>query len=316
MTENRRIRPRAFSFDEVERLKSLSYPAAREIGDTIQDDMSLLDKRRIQPLRGSNDNSINDFLSDRNNGEVGPASINSIPATFSGTSETSDGPHRPQYDLGEDHGPPSSRPKGIFRHRRTPDVHLLSLKSTSTGFSSSDGEDNKAKVLLSHSRLRAKLSRRERGTPTQRQTGTAANTIWKDFCFSFFMYLSAFSMLGSIFRVFLARFFGEDCERRAVDDFLSPIFTKVCVTASGRTLQTGGALFIDLPANMIGSFVIGLITPPPGTDHKLRIPWLLKDNPIQRDDLLYNAFSLGFCGSLTTFASWNSQMIVMMVGFW
>lgn len=127
------------------------------------------------------------------------------------------------------------------------------------------------------------------------------------------LYLSAFAILGSTLRVYLARFFGEDCEDGAIDDFLTPLSSRICVTAGGRSEQTGGALFRDLPANILGSFIMGLITPLGNTDMALRFPWFQMDNPVQTDDVLYSAFNIGLCGSLTTFASWDTQMVVMMV---
>jgi|GEM_PF-6560866 len=126
-------------------------------------------------------------------------------------------------------------------------------------------------------------------------------------------YLSAYAVLGAVLRVYVARFFGQDCDDPSVNDFLTPLSRQICVTASGKTLQHGGALFLDLPANMIGSFVMGLITPmDPETG--LRFPWFKMDHPLQDDDVLHAAYSVGFCGSLTTFASWNTQMVIMFVG--
>jgi fluoride ion exporter CrcB/FEX len=127
------------------------------------------------------------------------------------------------------------------------------------------------------------------------------------------LYLSAFAILGSTLRVFLARLFGEDCEDGAIDDFFTPLSSRICVTAGGRSEQTGGALFRDLPANVLGSFIMGLITPSGNTDTGLRFPWFQMDHPLQKDDVLYSAFNIGLCGSLTTFASWDTQMVVMMV---
>jgi fluoride ion exporter CrcB/FEX len=132
--------------------------------------------------------------------------------------------------------------------------------------------------------------------------------------FQYILYLSAFAIFGSTIRVYLARLFGGDCEQgdKAVNDFLTPLSKNICVTVGGRTLQTGGALFLDLPANMIGSLIMGLITPL-DPEIGLQFPWYVIDHPLQQDDVLHAAFSVGFCGSLTTFASWNSQMVVMLV---
>ena len=125
-------------------------------------------------------------------------------------------------------------------------------------------------------------------------------------------YLSIFSIIGSILRVFTARLFGLDCEGLVVDDVFHESFAKICVTATGLTEQTGGALFIDLPANMIGSMMMGVMTPERGWPS---IPWLKADHPLQQDKAMNIAIRTGLCGSLTTFASWNSQMVIMLDGF-
>ena len=130
----------------------------------------------------------------------------------------------------------------------------------------------------------------------------------------YIVYLSTFAIFGTICRVYLGRLFGLDCEfPDEVHDFLSLFSTHICVTASGTSSQTGGALFVDLPANMIGSFVLGVMT-------NLRpelwpnLPWLRPSHPLQQYEPLHVAIKTGFCGSLTTFASWNTQMVVMMDG--
>jgi hypothetical protein len=70
-------------------------------------------------------------------------------------------------------------------------------------------------------------------------------------------YISTFAILGTVLRLYLGRFFGLDCIRKEQDidsanDFLTPLSSLICVTSDGKT-QRGGALFIDLPANMLGS---------------------------------------------------------------
>lgn len=60
----------------------------------------------------------------------------------------------------------------------------------------------------------------------------------------FLYYLYSFAVLGTGFRMFMARFFGHDCEHPgSVTDFMSPLSEKICVTSNGMTLQHGGALF-------------------------------------------------------------------------
>lgn len=125
------------------------------------------------------------------------------------------------------------------------------------------------------------------------------------------IYLATYGIFGSTLRIFLGRIFGYDCENPGLfNDYLSPFAT--CVTASGETAQAGGALFIDLPANMLGSFMLGIMTPI--EQHIPDIPWLKQTHPLQSNTSIHTAIRTGFCGSLTTFSSWNTQMITMIVG--
>jgi fluoride exporter len=132
------------------------------------------------------------------------------------------------------------------------------------------------------------------------------------------LYISAFGVLGSILRIYLARFFGLDCQNAVSDDWFTRISDAVCVTTNGKTDQTGGALFIDLPANMVGCFVMGLLSPSivnginRGAIHP--IAWFQQSHELQRHPAFAMALKVGFCGCLTTFASWNTQMVVMLDG--
>ena len=127
-------------------------------------------------------------------------------------------------------------------------------------------------------------------------------------------YVAVYAALGCIARVFIGRFFGSDCDQgsRAPDDFLSPFFTKICVTNSGTTDQTGGALFLDLPANMMGCFLMGMITHPNSMNYPL--PWRRRDDTLQQHKGLIEGLRTGLCGCWTTFASWNTQMVWMLDG--
>ncbi len=126
-----------------------------------------------------------------------------------------------------------------------------------------------------------------------------------------YIHISVYSMLGTTVRIILARLFGQDCESTThIPDFLSK--TALCVTSTGKTNQHGGAIFIDLPANILGSYVMGLMT---GLSRDWpAIPWLKTDHPLQSHTRLHTGIRVGFCGCLTTFASWTSQMISMMDG--
>ena len=67
---------------------------------------------------------------------------------------------------------------------------------------------------------------------------------------------------------------------------------------------------------------MGLITPSqPSQVEKesprgavVRFPWLPKDHPLQKDEVYHASLGFGFCGCLTSFASWNTQMVVMLDG--
>lgn len=113
------------------------------------------------------------------------------------------------------------------------------------------------------------------------------------------VYISVFAAFGSILRVYMGRFFGLDCEQssHSAQDFMTPLSERICVTTSGKTMQTGGALFTDLPANMLGSFLMGLLSPPRLT-HPLA--WFRPDHPLQSHTVFHSALKTGLCGSLTT----------------
>lgn len=71
------------------------------------------------------------------------------------------------------------------------------------------------------------------------------------------LYISTFAIIGTVLRSYIGRFFGLDCIRDELDDdthtdFLTPLSRHICITSDGKT-QRGGAIFIDLPANMLGS---------------------------------------------------------------
>eukprot|EP00934_Nitzschia_sp_Nitz4_P006860 Nitzschia sp. Nitz4//scaffold114_size70088//55057//56429//NITZ4_005986-RA/size70088-augustus-gene-0.11-mRNA-1//-1//CDS//3329533450//6850//frame0 len=119
------------------------------------------------------------------------------------------------------------------------------------------------------------------------------------------------AMVGSTLRVFVGRLFGQDCEEGSVQDVFTSLFSKICITSGGKSLQTGGALFRDLPANLLGSFIMGFFTP---HRHALFFPWWPKQHPLQNVPMVPPAITVGLCGCLTTFASWNTQMVVMMDG--
>ena len=94
----------------------------------------------------------------------------------------------------------------------------------------------------------------QKNKPTQKIIVTRAYEVKEHYLESLF-YVSISAILGSVFRVYMARIFGLDCQYKASDDFLIPLTSNICVTNDGRTVQTGGALFIDFPSNVFGRSV-------------------------------------------------------------
>ena len=126
-------------------------------------------------------------------------------------------------------------------------------------------------------------------------------------------FLTFFSIYGISIRSFLGRLFGGDCDAvTPINDWLTAFSERICVTASGKTDQYGGALFIDLPANMFGSFIMGFLT---GHSKDWPVlPWLTHDHPLQYHGSLHLGLKTALCGTITTFSSWNAQMVLMMDG--
>ncbi len=129
------------------------------------------------------------------------------------------------------------------------------------------------------------------------------------------IYLSIFAILGALVRVMMAQLFGEDCENAGTIGWLKA-GQPLCVTADGDTSLEGGIIFADLPANLLGSFIMGLMQTTDTMDLPKTFPiaWLGEKHPFQSFDVIHIAITVGFCGSLTTFSSWNSEMILMMLG--
>jgi hypothetical protein len=79
---------------------------------------------------------------------------------------------------------------------------------------------------------------------------------WNDVA-SHVYFISALGIFGTVLRFYVGRFFGLDCllkdhDMLSEEDFLTPVSSLLCITSDGK-LQRGGAIFIDLPANILGS---------------------------------------------------------------
>ena len=163
--------------------------------------------------------------------------------------------------------------------------------------------------------------------------GTAGNhTTWMDI-----YYIATWGILGAVLRVYLNRLLGLDCDSETSGDFWQA--SRICLTATGETSRKGGALFVDLPANVVGSFLMGLLSA--STSHP--IPWFPARHHLQRHTSWHTGLTTGFCGCFTTckfvfslfapiielwltnrfshtctvfntVASWNTQMVIMLDG--
>jgi len=129
--------------------------------------------------------------------------------------------------------------------------------------------------------------------------------------------LSAFSIIGESLRVLFSRFFGGECSHEDTPWLYRTVtVANVCVTSSGENGLQGGVFFLDLPANMLGSFLMGMLLPTRdlGLLNDMPIAFLNRGHWYQSWTVTHLGLRTGFCGALTTFASWNSQMVAMIDG--
>jgi fluoride exporter len=125
------------------------------------------------------------------------------------------------------------------------------------------------------------------------------------------LHLAAWCQLGVVVRIELAALFGGACASRAAGYAWAP-----CVTSGS------GALFTDLPANALGSFVMGLLASSDVLSkhlgHVLAAEAPLAAAPRSSSLQVHTAFHVGlrtgFCGSLTTFSSWMLQVVLLAAG--
>lgn len=128
-------------------------------------------------------------------------------------------------------------------------------------------------------------------------------------------YLGVAAMFGTLLRLILAQLFGQACSNPGTIGWIADDAV-LCVTSSGAGQQVGGIIFADLPANILGCFVMGLLQDGAALDLAVHMPlaFLAPHHALQAYDILHLALKTGFCGSLTTFSGWNSEMVIMLVG--
>mmetsp|Transcript_6643 Transcript_6643/g.8695 ORF Transcript_6643/g.8695 Transcript_6643/m.8695 type:complete len:520 (-) Transcript_6643:485-2044(-) len=142
--------------------------------------------------------------------------------------------------------------------------------------------------------------------------------------------ISVGAVFGALLRILLGIIFGTYCEEPELYEGSWLIWkassgdpgnvgsgtSAFCVTTSGISDQYGGALFVDLPANVLGCFLMGFLQ----SGKVLNIPsdvnlaFLSATSKAQKWSSLHLGLKTGFCGALTTFSSWNTQMVVMLNG--
>merc|ERR1712151_460639 len=133
----------------------------------------------------------------------------------------------------------------------------------------------------------------------------------------FYINFSIYSILGFILRYYLNELFHSGCTNEN-EIFSTTHYHLLCVTSSNTSL------FLDLPANLLGCFIIGFMATSSkiitkndndtDTDNqqKRTIPWIHSKHYFQKRPMVHLAIRTGFCGCLTTFASWNAQMVQMI----
>mmetsp|Transcript_13044 Transcript_13044/g.27632 ORF Transcript_13044/g.27632 Transcript_13044/m.27632 type:complete len:856 (-) Transcript_13044:107-2674(-) len=129
-------------------------------------------------------------------------------------------------------------------------------------------------------------------------------------------YICVFSIIGSLLRIGMAQLFGEECANPGTVGWIRSE-QPLCVTNDGVTSRQGGIIFSDLPANMFGSFLLGMMQNGVSLNLAVDVPiaFLPSKDLFQGCNLLHSAIKMGFCGALTSFSSWNSEMVVMMFSF-
>lgn len=118
--------------------------------------------------------------------------------------------------------------------------------------------------------------------------------------------LCLWSELGVLTRIYLDRLFNDGC-----DDGWG-----LCLTSDKTAAKQYGAEFFDLPANMLGCFVMGLLSTGAvlGLESNKSLAILPAAHHFQGEKELQVGLRTGYCGSLTTFASWELALLQLLIG--
>ena len=136
------------------------------------------------------------------------------------------------------------------------------------------------------------------------------------------LHIAAYAVLGSLLRIFLVQLFsGGDCTPNNSDDATTPPrwlsrlqqSANLCIASDSKY---DFSVFANLPANILGCFLMGLWQPSDDLGLATHIPIasLAERHFFQEWRLHHVGLRTGFCGSLTTLASWNSQAVRLADG--
>ncbi|KAK9813594.1 hypothetical protein WJX73_009190 [Symbiochloris irregularis] len=123
---------------------------------------------------------------------------------------------------------------------------------------------------------------------------------------SILVHIAFWAQIGVLTRIYLNKSFNDGCQG----------YWGVCLTSDGVQHNSLGAYFTDLPSNMLGSFIMGLLTTAAtiGLDSKKPVAILPQKHTWQGHSELHVGLRTGYCGSLTTFASWELSMAQLLIG--
>ena len=153
---------------------------------------------------------------------------------------------------------------------------------------------------------------KKKGTRKKRKIEGLAT--WEKYCnrhVQLMISLALFSFLGQFARYFIELAFGKACHEPGWE-----LKWTFCTSSPGTTESKGGAFFTDLPTNIIGCFLMGLLVSGDGESISVNLPLaaLPRNHYFQNLVVTHVGLRTGFCGALTTFASWNTQMVIMLCG--
>ena len=118
--------------------------------------------------------------------------------------------------------------------------------------------------------------------------------------------LCLWSELGVLTRIYLGRLFNDGCGNG----------WGLCLTSQSTRDKQYGAVFFDLPANMLGCFFMGFLSTASvlGLKSVKSLAFLPASSCLQDEKQLQVGLRTGYCGSLTTFASWEVSLLQLLIG--